>query len=102
MNTIQRYAESQGYAVIRDLCGHGIGKNLHEDPDIFNYGKRGSGPKIKEGMVFCLEPMISAGDWRLKSTSDGFGVKTKDGSLSAHFEHTIAITKNGARVLTSE
>lgn len=99
-NTIQRYAESQGYDVIRDLCGHGIGKDLHEEPDIFNYGKRGKGEKIKEGMVFCIEPMISAGDWRIKGAQDGFGLKTRDDSLSAHFEHTIAITKTGPKILT--
>jgi len=100
-NTIQRYVESQGFNVVRDLCGHGIGKELHEDPKILNYGKRHTGLKIKQGMVFCLEPMVTVGSWRIKKTKDGFGYQTIDGSLSAHFEHTIAVTKYGPNVLTS-
>jgi len=100
-NTIQRYVESQGFNVVRELCGHGIGRELHEDPQILNYGKRKSGEKIKEGMVFCIEPMVTAGDWHLKRTKDGFGYQTVDGSLTAHFEHTIAVTKNGCKVLTN-
>jgi methionyl aminopeptidase len=100
-NTIQRYVESQGFNVVRELCGHGIGRELHEEPQILNYGKRKTGEKIKEGMVFCIEPMVTAGDWHLKRTKDGFGYQTVDGSLTAHFEHTIAVTKNGGRVLTN-
>ncbi|HCC60167.1 MAG: type I methionyl aminopeptidase [Candidatus Staskawiczbacteria bacterium RIFOXYC1_FULL_37_43] len=99
-NTIQRYIESQGYGVIRDLCGHGIGKDLHEDPKIPNFGKRGEGDKLVEGMVICIEPMLSQGNWQLKKSEDGYGYSTKDGLLSAHFEHTIAITKKGPVVLT--
>jgi len=99
-NTIQRYVESQGFNVIRDLAGHGIGKELHEEPQILNYGKRKKGAKIKEGMVFCIEPMVSMGDWRIKKTRDGFGYQTADNSLSCHFEHTIAITKEGPQILT--
>ncbi len=99
-NTIQRYVEGQGFGVVRDLCGHGIGKELHESPKIPNYGKRKTGQEIKEGMVFCIEPMITIGDWRLKKAKDGYGFQTADGSLSAHFEHTIVVTKNGNRVLT--
>ena len=99
-NTIQRYVESQGFSVIRDLCGHGIGKDLHEDPEISNYGKRGTGPKIEEGMVFCLEPMVAMGDWQVKKAQDNYGFQTKDNSLCAHFEHTIAVTKNGIKILT--
>lgn len=99
-NTIQRYVEDQGFNVVRDLCGHGIGKEVHEDPQIPNYGKRRSGPEIKEGMVFCIEPMVTIGDWRLKKAEDGYGYTTKDDSLSAHFEHTIAVTENGSQVLT--
>jgi len=99
-NTIQRYVESQGFNVVRDLCGHGIGKELHEEPQILNFGKRKSGPEIKEGMVLCLEPMVTVGDWKLKKSKDGFGYETKDGSLSCHFEHTIAVTENGAKILT--
>ncbi len=99
-NTIQRYVESQGFNVVRDLCGHGIGKELHEEPKILNYGKRHTGFKIKQGMVFCLEPMVTMGDWKIKKTKDGFGYETTDGSLSAHFEHTIVVTKHGVKVLT--
>jgi len=100
-NTIQRYVEEQGYGIIRDLCGHGIGKNLHEDPQILNFGSRGSGEKLQEGMVICIEPMLTmSGEWRIKKAPDGYGFATKDNSLSAHFEHTIAITKNGPIILT--
>jgi len=98
--TIQSYVESQGFNVVRDLCGHGIGKELHEEPQILNYGKKETGPKIKEGMVFCLEPMVTAGDWKIKKAKDGYGYETADGNLSAHFEHTIALTKDGVKVLT--
>jgi len=86
--------------VVRDLCGHGIGKELHEDPKILNYGKRHTGEGIKEGMVFCIEPMVTVGDWKLKKSADGFGYQTQDGSLSCHFEHMVAVTKNGCQVLT--
>ncbi len=99
-NTIQRFVESQGFTVVRELCGHGIGKKLHEEPQILNYGKRHTGPEIKEGMVFCLEPMVTMGDWRIKRTKNGFGYQTEDGSLSAHFEHTLAVGKNGCQILT--
>ena len=99
-NTIQRYVESQGFNVVRDLCGHGIGKEIHEDPQILNFGKRKSGPEIKEGMVLCLEPMVTVGNWKLKKTKDNYGYETEDGSLSCHFEHTVAVTKDGAKILT--
>lgn len=99
-NTIQRYIESQRYNVVRDLCGHGIGRELHEEPKILNYGKRHKGEKLKEGMVICIEPMVTVGDYKLKSAKDGFGYETKDGSLSCHFEQTIAVTRDGSRVLT--
>ena len=99
-NSIQRYVEDMGFGVVRDLCGHGIGKKLHEDPQILNYGKRRKGEKIAEGMVLCLEPMVTVGDYNIKKSKDGFGYETKDGSLSAHFEHTIAVTKRGGRILT--
>jgi len=99
-NTIQRFVEDQGFGVVRELCGHGIGKKLHEDPQIPNYGKRGSGDKIVEGMVICIEPMVTMGDYNIKKSKDGYGYATKDNSLAAHFEHTIAITKKGSRVLT--
>jgi len=99
-NTIQRYVEGQGYGVVRDLCGHGIGKQVHEDPKIPNYGQRHKGLELKEGMVICIEPMVAIGDYHLKKSEDGYGFSTKDGSLAAHFEHTIAITKDGCRILT--
>ncbi|MCD6550584.1 type I methionyl aminopeptidase [bacterium] len=99
-NTIQRYVESQGFNVVRDLCGHGIGRELHEDPQILNYGKRHTGVILREGMVFCIEPMVTMGSWRIKKAPDGYGFTTQDGSFSAHFEHEVAVTKKGCRVLT--
>lgn len=99
-NTIQRYVESQGFNVVRELCGHGIGRELHEEPQILNYGKRGTGLELKEGMVLCLEPMVTTGDWRIKKGKDGFAYETVDGSLSCHFESEIAITGKNNIVLT--
>jgi len=96
---VEKYVNSQGFNVIRDLCGHGIGRELHEDPKILNYGEKGTGPKIKEGMVFCIEPMVSLGDWHIKKSSDGFGWETIDGSLSAHFEAMVAVSRNSSIVL---
>ncbi len=98
-NTIQRYVEGQGFNVVRDLCGHGIGRELHEDPKVLNYGKRHTGEKIREGMVFCIEPMVTAGDWKLKKT-DNHCFATADGLLSAHFENMVAVTKEGPKLLT--
>lgn len=99
-NTIQRFVEDQNFGVIRDLCGHGIGKSVHEDPKVPNFGKRGEGEKLVEGMVICIEPMVSMGDFNIKKSADGYGYSTKDNSLSAHFEHTIAITNSGPKILT--
>ena len=99
-NTIQRHVESQGFSVVRDLCGHGIGKELHEDPQVLHYGKRKKGMVLKKGMVICIEPMVTLGDYRIKLAKDGFGYETVDGSLSAHFEHEMAVTEKGCRVLT--
>ena len=99
-NTIQKFVEGQGFSVIRDLCGHGIGKNLHEEPKIPNFGKRKTGEKLQEGMVICIEPMVAMGDYRLEKAQDGYGYATKDKSLTAHFEHTILVTKFGSKVLT--
>jgi len=99
-NTIQRYVEGQGFNVARDLCGHGIGKNLHEDPEILNYGKRGRGANIAEGMVFCLEPMVVVGKGEIKLAKNGQTYETEDGSWAAHFEHTIAVTEEGTKILT--
>ncbi len=99
-NTIQRYVEDQGFGVVRDLVGHGIGKEVHEEPQVPNYGQRHKGQVLKEGMVICIEPMVTMGSHVIKRSKDGYGWSTKDGSLSAHFENTIAIFKDGARVLT--
>ena len=97
---IQNYAESRGYSVVREYAGHGIGRELHEEPQIPNYGLYGSGPVLKKGMTLALEPMVNAGDWRTRTGDDHWTVLTADGSLSAHFEHTIAITDGEAEVLT--
>ncbi len=99
-NTIQRFVEDQGYGVVRDLCGHGIGKEVHEDPQVPNYGDRHKGVTLKEGMVICIEPMITIGTWQIKRAKDNYGFTTRDGSLAAHFEHTLVIAKDGCKVLT--
>jgi methionyl aminopeptidase len=99
-NSIQRYVEGQGFSVIKELCGHGIGRKLHEEPQILNYGKRHKGEKLREGMVFCIEPMVAVGGGDIKKLKDSHGFKTKDNSLSAHFEHTLAVTREGCRILT--
>lgn len=97
---VQEYAEAHGYSVVRDYVGHGIGRRMHEDPQIPNYGKPGQGPKIKAGYVFAIEPMINLGNHYTKVLSDGWTVVTMDGRASAHVEHTIAITEEGPEVLT--
>lgn len=97
---IQYYVESRGFAVVREYVGHGIGSQMHEPPQIPNYGTPGKGPLLSEGMTLALEPMVNAGDWRTKVASDGWTVSTADGSLCAHFENTIAITGGEAEVLT--
>lgn len=99
-HTIQRFLEDQGFGVVRDLCGHGIGKEVHEDPQVPNYGERHKGTVLKAGMVICIEPMVTLGGHVIKRAKDGYGFATKDGSLAAHFEHTLAITSDGCRVLT--
>ena len=101
-NTIQRFVESQGYPVVKDLVGHGIGKELHEEPYIPNYGKRKTGLILEPGMVICIEPMVVLGSNELDHAADTHGYETKDKSLSAHFEHTIAVTEEGYKVLTHE
>jgi len=98
--TIQSYVEENGFSVVRDFVGHGIGRKIHEDPQIPNFGRRGHGPRIKEGMVFCIEPMVNMGAYKVKVLDDKWTVVTEDGKRSAHFEHTIAITKKGAEILT--
>lgn len=99
-HAVQNYIEDQGFYVIRQLCGHGIGKKLHEDPDILNVGQRHKGPELKKGMVFAIEPMAAMGTTGIKISKNGFAFETADGGLSAHFEHTIAITEKGPWVLT--
>jgi len=99
-SAIQAHAESAGFSVVRNFVGHGIGRELHEDPQIPNYGKPGSGPQLREGMTLAIEPMVNAGGWEVNILDDGWTAVTRDGSLSAHFEHTIAVTKNGCVILT--
>ena len=99
--TMQSYAESRGYSVVREYSGHGIGREMHEEPQIPNFGLPGTGPVLKKGMTFALEPMVNVGDWRTRLGDDHWTVLTADGSLSAHFEHTIAITDGEAEVLTA-
>lgn len=97
---IQKHNESNGYSVVREYVGHGVGKDLHEEPEVPNFGKEGRGPRLQAGMVFAIEPMINMGTAKIKVMPDKWTVKTCDGKPSAHFEHTIAITNNGAVILT--
>ncbi len=99
-NTIGEYIESEGFGVVREYVGHGVGREMHEEPQVPNYGPPDRGPVLRKGMVLALEPMVTVGDWRTKKHSDGWTVSTLDGSLCAHFEHTIAITDGEAEVLT--
>lgn len=99
-NAVQDWAESNGYGVVRELVGHGIGSKLHEEPQIPNYGKSGSGPMIDAGMCFAIEPMINMGSKDVYTKKDGWTICTKDGLPSAHFEHTIVVTDNGPQILT--
>jgi len=99
---VQQVAEGAGFSVVREYVGHGIGEQMHEEPQIPNYGEPGRGMKLKKGMAICIEPMVNMGDWRTELQDDGWTVTTADGSLSAHFENTIAITKHGVEVLTAE
>ena len=97
---IQEYAESKNYSVVRDFCGHGIGKQFHTPPSVLHYGNVGEGPELKPGMFFTIEPMINLGDWKVKILNDGWTAVTKDKSLSAQFEHTIGITEDGNEIFT--
>jgi methionyl aminopeptidase len=97
---VQEFVEKNGFSVVRDLCGHGVGKFLHEDPAVPNFGKKGTGAKLKNGMTIAIEPMVNAGEYRVKSDSDGWTVLTADGSPSAHFEHTILINDSSPEILT--
>ena len=98
---IQRYSEARGYSVVREYVGHGVGRFLHEDPQVPNYGPPGRGPLLRPGMCIAIEPMLNVGDWRTRILDDQWTVVTADGSLSAHFEHTIAITEKGPEILTA-
>lgn len=97
---IQRHAEAHGFSVVREFVGHGIGTRLHEEPQVPNYGKPGTGPRLREGMVLAIEPMVNTGDWQVRILPDNWTVVTVDGGFSAHFEHSVAITENGPLVLT--
>jgi len=96
----QKTVEAEGFSVVRDLVGHGVGYDVHEDPAVPNFGKKGTGEILREGMVLAIEPMVCEHEYFLQFEPDGWTISTKDGGLAAHFEHTIAITKNGARILT--
>ena len=98
--TIQNYVEANGFSVVQDFCGHGIGQTFHKEPNILHYGKKGTGEKIKAGMIFTIEPMINLGEYETKTLNDGWTAVTKDKSLSAQFEHTIGVTKDGYEIFT--
>ena len=97
---VQKHAEENGYGVIRDLCGHGIGQEMHEDPSVPNYGKPGRGVRLTEGMTICIEPMISMGTWKVYVKDDGWTVVTRDHSACSHYEHTLLVTKGEPELLT--
>ena len=99
-NAIQEYVERNGFSVVRDFQGHGIGSEMHEDPGVPNYGKPGKGPRLEPGMTIAVEPMINEGNYHVDVLDDGWTVITADGSLSAHYENTILITETGAEILT--
>lgn len=98
---VQSWCEKEGYSVVREMVGHGVGRHLHEDPQVPNYGRQGNGVKLKEGMVIAIEPMINLGKRHVFMENDGWTIRTKDGKPSAHFEHTIAIGKQGADILST-
>ncbi len=100
-HVIQTHAEANHYSVVRDYCGHGIGDEFHQEPQVLHYGKPGTGLKLEEGMTFTIEPMINAGRYHTKLKADGWTVETRDGRLSAQWEHTLAVTANGVEVLTA-
>jgi len=98
---VQQHCESSGFGVVRDLVGHGIGKSLHEDPSVPNFGKPGKGERLRAGMTLAIEPMITAGSWKVKTLKDGWTVVTADGSLSAHFEHDVVVLEGKADILST-
>jgi len=97
---VQQYVEEAGYSVVRELCGHGVGRNLHEAPNVPNYGRRNSGTKLTEGMTIAIEPMVNLGTHKVRTAQDGWTVVTYDGTPSAHFEHTVVVRKEKAEILT--
>ena len=99
-SAIQRHCERAGFSVVRSMVGHGIGRDLHEDPEVANYGRPGKGVKLRKGMTFCIEPMINAGRAEVRTLADGWTIVSEDGQPSAHFEHTVAVTATGVQVLT--
>lgn len=99
-NAIQMHVEANGFSVVRSLVGHGIGRKLHEDPNVPNYGRAGTGVRLEEGMILAIEPMVNAGHYEVRTLDDNWTVVTEDKSLSAHYEHTVAITKDGPDILT--
>lgn len=100
-HAVEKYCTSRGYSIVKQYCGHGIGRELHEDPEVPNYGRAGHGPRLVAGMTIAIEPMINVKGEQVKVLNDGWTVLTESGSLSAHFEHTVAITSNGAVILTN-
>ena len=98
--TIQNHVEAEGFSVVQDFCGHGIGRHFHQEPNVLHYGKKGTGERIKAGMIFTIEPMINFGKYDTKTLNDGWTAVTKDKSLSAQFEHTIGVTKDGYEIFT--
>ena len=98
--TIQDYVEKEGFSIVRDFCGHGIGQTFHKEPNILHYGKKGTGPKLRPGMIFTIEPMINEGDYQTKMLNDGWTAVTRDKKLSAQFEHTIGIKDDGYEIFT--
>ena len=99
-STIQTHVEKEGFSVVQDFCGHGIGETFHKEPNVLHYGEKGTGEKIKTGMIFTIEPMINYGNYETKTLNDGWTAVTKDKSLSAQFEHTIGVTKDGCEIFT--
>ena len=97
---IQNHVEAEGFSVVQDFCGHGIGQQFHKEPNVLHYGKKGTGEKLKAGMIFTIEPMINLGKYEIKTLNDGWTAVTKDKSLSAQFEHTIGVTKDGCEIFT--
>ena len=100
-NAIQSHCEAAGFGVVRDLVGHGLGKNLHEEPSVPNFGKPGRGERLRSGMTLAVEPMINAGTFRVKTLKDGWTIVTADGSLSAHYEHDIVVREGSAEILST-